>query len=157
MASKMGRIVKVGMLGLLAQTVAHGDQQFACTDGVETRLITVVYEVQGQTVPCRVDYDKAGNVKTLWSAKNTVGYCEEKANIFLEQQRNWGFSCEHNEVKASDASSASDVSSKSKANADQSMAQPTSAQPAQAQAEPQAELQSEPTQDAASAEPVTTP
>lgn len=85
----------VVMIALLwACAVAAENQQFTCTNGAEKRVITVVYEVPNQNVPCRVDYEKPQSLETLWTAKSAIGFCEEKANAFLEKQRGWGFSCE---------------------------------------------------------------
>ena len=80
-------------VGLLAGT-AVADETFICTHDTQERIITIVYQDQEAKIPCEVQYEKDGVIETLWSAQNVVGYCEEKAQSFLEKQRGWGWSCE---------------------------------------------------------------
>ena len=65
-----------------------------CTYGSQERVISVVYLVDGQKVPCEVQYTKNGVTETPWSAENEEGYCEEKATALVEKQIGWGWSCE---------------------------------------------------------------
>ena len=48
-----------------------------------------MYQDQEAKVPCEVRYQKEGVTETLWSAEEEVGYCDEKANSFVEKQRVW--------------------------------------------------------------------
>jgi hypothetical protein len=36
---------------------------------------------------------KDDSTQTLWNANNVRGYCEEKAETFVEKQKGWGWSC----------------------------------------------------------------
>ena len=65
-----------------------------CTNGSQERVISVVYLVDGQKVPCEVQYTKNGETETPWSAQNEEGYCEAKAKELVEKQIGWGWSCE---------------------------------------------------------------
>ena len=65
----------------------------SCTYGSQERVISVVYLVDGQKVPCEVQYSKNGETETTWSAQSEEGYCEEKAKELVEKQVSWGWSC----------------------------------------------------------------
>jgi hypothetical protein len=69
------------------------NQKTVCSHGNQTRVIEVVYTTEDNT-PCEVRYSKEEGAKTLWSADNLAGYCEEKAAAFVEKQEGWGWSCE---------------------------------------------------------------
>jgi len=79
-------------LGLLAGN-AVADETYTCTQGDQERIITIVYQDQAAKVPCEVRYQKGDVTETLWSAQNEAGYCEEKAEAFVEKQRGWGWDC----------------------------------------------------------------
>lgn len=64
-----------------------------CSHGGQTRVIEVAYTAE-DNVPCEVRYSKEEGSKTLWSATNLTGFCEEKAAAFVEKQKGWGWSCE---------------------------------------------------------------
>ena len=64
-----------------------------CTLDSQERVISVVYLVEGQKVPCEVEYKKNGETETPWSAQNEEGYCEEKARELVEKQLSWGWDC----------------------------------------------------------------
>ena len=64
-----------------------------CTLDSQERVISVVYLVEGQKVPCEVEYKKNGATETPWSAQNEEGYCEEKAKELVEKQLSWGWDC----------------------------------------------------------------
>lgn len=47
-------------------------------------------------VPCSVVYRKlteGAQDRVLWSAENDAGYCEAKAQAFVEKQTSWGWTC----------------------------------------------------------------
>jgi len=70
------------------------DERYICKQGVQERIIDIVYESSTSKIPCEVIYQKsATEVKTLWSAAHTEGYCEEKASEFVKKQTNWGWVC----------------------------------------------------------------
>lgn len=72
---------------------AIDNQKTVCSHGGQTRVIEVAYTTEN-TVPCEVRYSKEEGSKTLWSATNLTGFCEEKAAAFVEKQKGWGWSCE---------------------------------------------------------------
>ncbi len=82
------------LFAILLSLSAAADIAYTCTHGAQTRIISVVYETPGQSVPCAVTYTKQGTTKTLWSAQNQLGFCEDKADLFVEKQRGWGWNCE---------------------------------------------------------------
>lgn len=65
-----------------------------CTMGSQERVVSVVYLVEGQNVPCEVEYIKDGLTETPWSAQNEEGYCEAKAQELVEKLIGWGWNCE---------------------------------------------------------------
>lgn len=79
---------------LSLSSLAMANQVTVCTHDSATREIHVVYEVEGQSVPCRVDYVKSTGTQSLWRAEGVEGYCEEKASTFVAKQESWGWSCE---------------------------------------------------------------
>lgn len=81
------------MAGVSTSAIAIENQKTMCTHGNQTRVIEVVYTTDNN-VPCSVEYTKAEGTKTLWSAQNKVGYCENKAAEFVSKQVGWGWSCE---------------------------------------------------------------
>ena len=66
-----------------------------CEQGGLTRSVEVIYTVPGQPVPCEVIYDKPaeGSRETLWRATNEAGYCEAKAQEFVDNLDNLGWRC----------------------------------------------------------------
>ena len=91
--NKLTILFLVISVGLLAGT-AVADETYICTHGTQERIITIIYQDQEAKIPCEVQYQKEGVTETLWSAQGQVGYCEEKAQAFVEKQRGWGWSCE---------------------------------------------------------------
>ena len=73
---------------------AIADETYLCTYGQEERVVSVVYQDQEKKVPCEVRYQKDDTTETLWDAKSEVGYCEEKAQEFVQKQREWGWRCD---------------------------------------------------------------
>ena len=81
------------LLSATAATHAIENIKTVCSHGNETRVIEVVYKTE-DVVPCEVRYAKSDSSKVLWSANNAENYCEEKAAVFVEKQKAWGWSCE---------------------------------------------------------------
>lgn len=81
-----------------SDTAATTATRFSCSYDNMVRSIEVVYEQPGFTVPCSVVYHKEtespGDIKTLWSADNQAGYCEEKASEFSEKLEGFGWDCQ---------------------------------------------------------------
>jgi hypothetical protein len=78
---------------MLATTVA-ADETYTCTYGTDERVVSVVYQDQEAKVPCEVRYQKEGVTETLWSAQKEISYCEEKAKVFVEKLRVFGWKCD---------------------------------------------------------------
>ena len=81
---------------------AMAGEDYVCNNNGEKRIISVEYKSDQQSVPCEVKYDKGEGVQTLWSAQSEVGFCETKANEFIEKQESWGWSCDKFEVPEAD-------------------------------------------------------
>lgn len=92
----MKKIAAFGLLlsAIIMSVTAHADEVFHCAFGEQERVISVVYEVEGEVVPCEVHYVTADGLETPWSAQNEEGFCEEKAEEFVEQHREWGWRCD---------------------------------------------------------------
>lgn len=68
--------------------------RYTCQHGDATRIIEIAY-LQGKAVPCEVSYQKEnGDFQILWRAENSEGYCETRADAFLQKQASWGWLCE---------------------------------------------------------------
>ena len=89
---KLTVVAMVISFGLLVGN-AVADETYTCTHGTQERIISVVYQDQAAKVPCEVQYQKNGVTETLWNAQHEVGYCERKAQEFVEKQRGWGWTC----------------------------------------------------------------
>ncbi|WP_028116115.1 hypothetical protein [Ferrimonas senticii] len=68
-------------------------QRYQCQLASDQRVIEVRYP-QGTSLPCEVVYQKQGESQVLWSALNTEGYCADKAAVFADLQRSWGWNCQ---------------------------------------------------------------
>ena len=77
-----------------ASFAAMAGEDYVCDNNGEKRIITIAYQSEQDAVPCEVRYDKGEGVQTLWSAQSEVGFCEAKANEFIEKQESWGWSCD---------------------------------------------------------------
>lgn len=87
----------VAVAALSFSSAAFANEVYTCTHAGQQRVINVVYVNEGQLVPCQVTYDKGAGAKVLWSAQYQAGYCEEKAEAFVEKQKGWGWTCEKQE------------------------------------------------------------
>jgi len=69
---------------------------YVCTYGEMTRRVVIMTE-PGVAVPCEVHYYKdteaPGETEVLWSAENDAGYCQRKAEEFVQKLDGWGWSC----------------------------------------------------------------
>ncbi|MBY5992196.1 hypothetical protein [Ferrimonas balearica] len=92
------------LAALLASTsaLAADPLVYRCNHGNAERLIEVRYPAEAP-LPCEVHYTKAEGSQMLWSAANTAGYCEQRAENFVEKQRGWGWSCELEAVEPAPA------------------------------------------------------
>ena len=72
----------------------YADETITCTDGQQERVISIIYQNQDAKVPCDVKYTKNGQTETLWHADIEFGYCEEKAEEFIQKHIEWGWRCD---------------------------------------------------------------
>lgn len=66
-----------------------------CVSPAERREVHIYrnsYEVPGGPA-CRVDYLKAGETETLWTAQNSVEFCETKAQELADRLEGASFKC----------------------------------------------------------------
>ena len=66
-----------------------------CEHNGMVREVQVEYLGEGK-VPCNVIYDKPTEgveTKVLWFADKQEGYCEEKAQGFVNKLESWGWTC----------------------------------------------------------------
>ena len=85
------------LVGVVPGIAAAQDaDRYQCTYGDLTRRIEIVRET-GVLVPCEVHYYKdteaPGEQQVLWRAQREEGYCEARADEFVEQLSDWGWSC----------------------------------------------------------------
>ena len=71
----------------------YADTTYTCTLDDSERVISVNYDNQDMEVPCEVRYKKEGEAEMLWRAEAQAGYCEEKAELFVQKQTGWGWAC----------------------------------------------------------------
>lgn len=100
--------------GLIVATLfmavhAQADETYYCTYGQQTRVISIVYENQDAEVPCEVRYRKDGGTEVLWSADSQQGYCESKAQSFVDQHDEWGWRCESTAGQATEENASGTV------------------------------------------------
>ena len=83
---------------LIALSVASfcviAGEDYVCDNNGDKRVIKIEYQNDQQPVPCEVRYDKGQGEETLWTAQSEVGFCEAKADEFIQKQESWGWSCE---------------------------------------------------------------
>jgi len=70
-----------------------GNLVSTCTNGGQTRIISVIYDNDETDAVCEVTYEKSTGVQTLWSANNERDYCKERAAEFVQKQEDWGWTC----------------------------------------------------------------
>ena len=94
----------VSLAGLSGHAMAGDSYSYTCTHMNDTRIVEVLYLQRESPVPCEVRYtkkDSQGNTiseDTLWSAGYSVGFCEQKAEEFIQKQEDWGWSCTGKEL-----------------------------------------------------------
>jgi hypothetical protein len=68
---------------------------FTCTKQSAIRTLKIQYP-NGTPLPCLVVYDKSqegGDARILWQATTEEGFCEDKAEAFVNKLSSWGWSC----------------------------------------------------------------
>jgi hypothetical protein len=84
------------MLLLVLAVPAAWAEATQCTLGGLTRTVEVVYSSPPAQVPCEVIYSKPNEGETqtsLWNAQVEPGYCEVRAQGFVEKLEGLGWSC----------------------------------------------------------------
>lgn len=84
------------MLANSALAFALDDQVYSCSRDEHIRRVVIDYQSNNSPVPCQVIYSKdteGGSQKTLWQAQTTAGYCEKKAEEFVNKLDSWGWKC----------------------------------------------------------------
>ena len=81
---------------------ANDGYAYQCTFGERVRTIEVVYLQRESSLPCEVNYIKEGQQENLWNSRYTKGYCEAKAEEFIERQEEWGWSCTRSDEAKTD-------------------------------------------------------
>jgi len=76
--------------------------KYTCNYQGLVRHVEIAYEKPGFAVPCSVLYRKEteepGVVKTLWTANNQAGYCEDKTSQFVDKLEGLGWACQDTEL-----------------------------------------------------------
>ena len=86
--------------GLILSCNVFAQQGYVCKHGEVVRTVEVVYSNPGEQVPCEVVYTRTTGARALWSAENQVGYCESKAEAFINKHQREGFTCtEHADLQ----------------------------------------------------------
>ena len=85
----------LGVTAVRAQAEPGPHEEFTCTSGAVTRLVSIfnLSVAEGQSGACRVDYTKDGKTNTLWSARNDYPYCVEKALSLVTKLTESNYSC----------------------------------------------------------------
>jgi len=67
---------------------------YLCSLNGNERKVEVVYLQEDKRVPCEVHYIKGSVSQLLWNARREEGFCELKAEAFIQKQVSWGWSCQ---------------------------------------------------------------
>lgn len=74
------------------------DKIYTCERNNVIRRIEINYETQA-LLPCTVNYYKhdeaPSDPKTLWTATETAGFCQNKADELVGKLINWGWICKN--------------------------------------------------------------
>jgi len=90
--NKVTLLAALSALFISAPVLAN--EAYVCKSGNQERRVAISYANEGSVVPCEVTYTKeSGDTESLWQAQNIAGYCEEKAEAFIEKLRGWGWEC----------------------------------------------------------------
>lgn len=89
------RCAALVILTLLAGPLTAFANPTECRQGELTRSVEIVYANPDSAVPCEVMYAKpaAGTIEMLWQAMNEAGYCEARAEEFINKLESMGWQC----------------------------------------------------------------
>ncbi len=92
------RLVILAAVPLASVSVASAEtvaKRLSCVTGNYTRMIELVYEGPGMSLPCIVRQQKQGQqAGVLWRARFQSNYCDEKIESYRDKLSTAGFSCE---------------------------------------------------------------
>lgn len=81
-----------------AAAVASGSGGATCTQGKNTRTVSIVSKDANKSVPCEVHYKKVteqpDHDQVIYTANNEVSFCEAKAKAFAEKLTGMGWMCQ---------------------------------------------------------------
>jgi len=93
----MFRLMSFGiLLAAFTATGLKAATTTVCKKGTIERKIEIKFADGEKKLPCEVKYFKEGDEagKTLWTAQNDAGYCEQKAKEFADKLvSTQGFDC----------------------------------------------------------------
>jgi hypothetical protein len=95
----MNRSVTTASFAILAafgSSATMSDDSWVCEQADLRREVLIVYPAAPEVLPCQVFYSKPDEnrlPRMLWEARNTEGYCEEKATGFVRTLESWGWQC----------------------------------------------------------------
>ena len=93
--------VWIGMLAFIGITSESIASSWTCHNAKLTRHVTVFYPETPAPLPCKVYYTKTTEnllPRVLWKAENNEGYCEHKAEEFVERLRSLGWQCSSDSI-----------------------------------------------------------
>ena len=95
-------IVCIGFAGAtVGQAPTEAREEFVCTSGPISRVISISSANGGDRAICRVDYTKDGTTKTLWSSRSNRAYCTKKALSLVTKLIQDNYSCKPESVGGS--------------------------------------------------------
>ena len=87
--------IRLSAIAAMLVPLSVNANAWKCEHDGMVREVQVEYLSDGK-VPCNVIYDKPTEgieTKVLWFADKQEGYCEEKAQEFVNKLESWGWSC----------------------------------------------------------------
>jgi hypothetical protein len=101
-----GVLISITSLCLIGNARAgpQAAEQFTCTSGSSTRLISIYRAADDAGMGrCRVDYTKDGSTKTVWSASRGYAYCVKQALRLVTRLSSSNYSCTPSTIEPPDA------------------------------------------------------
>ena len=92
---RMGKVA-IGLVGCLVVAGESSAESWRCQQNDLIREVTIYYPNEPACLPCEVFYTKRQEdtlPQSLWAATNEEGYCERKAEAFIEKLRSMGWQC----------------------------------------------------------------
>ena len=86
-----------------ASSAVAAPARFSCSpgsasgsaSGVAQRTVSIFYPREGHSTPCEVKYrrDAKAMEQTIFQARTEEGYCEKKAQEFVDKLKGMGWAC----------------------------------------------------------------